>query len=107
MAKFRKKPVIIEAMQFDGTVESARAICAWTNMGIEITCDYVTKDGVTAYDFFVHTLEGIMEAGINYWIICGVKGEFYPCKPDIFEVTYDKVDDAEKETDMKGNEDER
>lgn len=60
MAKFRKKPVIIEAYQ--------------TNKELDIP-----------------TLEGIMHADIGDWIITGVKGEQYPCKPDIFEQTYEPV----------------
>ena len=84
--KFRKKPVIIDAVQFDGTEKSARGICLI--LGI--------PDGVAFYNIVINTmhirtLEGLHEAIKGDWIIKGVKGEFYPCKPDIFEMTYEAV----------------
>lgn len=81
--KFRKKPVVIDAVQinssdYDGMCETI-AWCAGRA---------VDEDGhVIAID----TLEGTMFADPNDWIIRGVQGEFYPCKPDIFEVTYEAV----------------
>lgn len=80
MPKFQKKPVVIEAVQYDGTDECARRI------GLEIT---VTETGI-------QTLEGFMRASPGDWIITGVKGERYPCKPDVFEATYAPVADAPK-----------
>lgn len=80
--KFRKKPVVIEAIQYKGDNKQ------------EIM-DFVGEDcrTNTGYDFLtIVTLEGNHKAEINDWIIKGVKGEFYPCKPDIFEETYDKVE---------------
>lgn len=97
--KFRKKPVIIEAMQFDGWIRTADPICRWANDGAEepwIT--YVTIRGVEAEDMMVHTLEGDMGVSPGDWVIKGVKGEFYPCKPDIFEATYDRVQEPLAET---------
>ena len=64
MAKFRKKPVVIDAYQTDKEIDIA-------------------------------TLEGVMHANIGDWIITGVKGEQYPCKPDVFEKTYEPVVDEE------------
>lgn len=81
MKKFRKKPVVIEAVQFLGD-ENLQEIIEW--MG----------DVITMGDFMrILTLEGEMTAQRSDWIIKGVKGEFYPCKPDIFEVTYEEVDE--------------
>lgn len=89
--KFRKKPVVIEAMQYDGSVKSISKICQWANDGAdEPNIDFVSQNGVTAFDVLVHTLERPMEASPGDWIIKGVKGEFYPCKPDVFEATYTK-----------------
>lgn len=81
---FRKKPVEIEAMQFTGKncISVLRFIgCPdWDNPELHTTDNPI-----------IHTLEGDLVASPGDWIIKGVKGEFYPCKPDIFEATYDKV----------------
>jgi len=80
--KFRKKPVVIEAMQFDGS--NGQKIADF------MQCQFpAIQDG----KLLIGTLEGTMSADIKDWIIKGVKGEFYPCKPDIFEATYEKVDE--------------
>ena len=102
MPKFRKKPVVIEAMLFDGTAESASAICRWANAGDEAaghdepTVSYITRGGdtVNAHDMVIWTLEGDMTASPGDWIIRGVKGEHYPCKPDIFAATYEPAESA-------------
>lgn len=95
MAKFRKRPLVITAMQFDGTIKSARSICKWANADAldDPICAYITHDGdkITAHDFLVDTLEGPLQASVGDWIIRGVAGEFYPCKPDIFAATYEPV----------------
>lgn len=98
MTKFRKKPVIIEAMQFDGTAASASKICQWANdpkCFDDPTVSYIVTDGdsITAEDMIIDTLEGPMRASVGDWIIRGVAGEFYPCKPDIFAKTYDSIND--------------
>lgn len=84
MSKYRKKPVVVEAIQWDGK-----------NL-VEIS--KFMKSRVTAEDFMsgekqllIYTLEGTMRASKNDWIIKGVDGEFYPCKPNIFEKTYEEV----------------
>jgi hypothetical protein len=86
MAKFRKKPVVIEAVQYTGDEESQRAIHRFAPGKVE---------GFFDHDYFlnVYTLEGTMRADPGDWIIKGIQGEFYPCKPDIFEETYDPVDE--------------
>lgn len=80
MAFYRKKPVVIEAIQF-----------TYTN--IDEIEDFVGGDlGKNAQgDTVIATLEGAMICSLDDFIIKGVKGEFYPCKPDIFEKTYEKV----------------
>lgn len=88
--KFRKKPVVIEAMQFDGTVDSANRIREWARKpdGMSAECGRSTH-GAQCLDLRIATLEGTMRADSGDWIIRGVKGEFYPCKPDIFSATYE------------------
>jgi len=88
MGKYRKKPVVIEAVQFkDCTIETACEIAGLTARGVQI-------HGTPEKPFLrIETLEGVMKANLGDWIIKGIKGEFYPCKPDIFEQTYEPVAD--------------
>lgn len=86
MTKYRKKPVVVEAWQL--TEENIEAgIPDW------IDTDQVSIFGGANTFAEIHTLEGTMQASYGDYIIKGVKGEFYPCKPDIFEQTYEEVDD--------------
>lgn len=92
--KFQKKPVVIEAMQL---TESNRAeILQWAKsyapLGTLIGA--VPKSG-HPHQMLVHTLEGTMTANVGDYIIRGVQGEFYPCKPDIFEQTYDEAEEKD------------
>lgn len=80
MARFRKKPVEIEAVQWTG--KNAPDVIAFVG-----TTGRMAPDG----SLFIDTLEGVMHASVDDWIIKGVKGEFYPCKPDIFDATYNAV----------------
>ena len=86
--KFRKKPVVIEAIQFIGSEDSLCEILHFMR-GMSSALVLRSEHG----DIFIPTLEGKMRASKGDWIIKGVKGEFYPCKPDIFEQTYEKVED--------------
>ena len=95
--KFRKKPVVIEAVQWIG--DNLKEIIEFTDGSIEANLK-VLEIGWPAYKqlvalkgFKVYTLEGIMAADVGDWIIKGVKNEFYPRKPDIFEATYEPVED--------------
>ncbi len=85
---FRKKPVEIEARQFETNNEPGD-----NNMNSLVT--WVHSEGGEARhdgtDVYIKTLEGEMKASVGDWIIQGVKGEFYPCKADIFEMTYEPV----------------
>ncbi len=78
--KFRKKPVIIEAVQFnieeDGSMN-------WP--------DGVQREPGDDKPYYIQTLEGPLNVSNRDWIITGIKGEKYPCKPDIFEATYERV----------------
>ena len=77
--KYRKKPVIIEAIQWDD--KNLSKIDKFMGGIVEIKVTTLV----------IHTLEGDMEASIGDYIIKGVNGEFYPCKPDIFAKTYEEV----------------
>lgn len=85
--KYRKKPVVIEAIQWNGNnrVEVAKFI-----KGEELKDNDILL--LPGNNMFIETLEGTIRANVNDWIIKGIKGEFYPCKPDIFEATYDPVE---------------
>ena len=80
--KYRKKPVVIEAIQWNGNNQTE--IADWSRG----TQRYIEFEGTVCR---IQTLEGVMTASKDDYIIKGVKGEFYPCKPDIFEVTYEPV----------------
>lgn len=86
MPFFTKKPVTIEARQYDGRLATAEALIDWIEAYGGRTRYSITPAGRR---FFIDTLEGTHEATPGDWIIKGVKGEFYPCKPDIFALTYD------------------
>lgn len=97
--KFRKKPVVIEAHQWDGVnIDAALDFIGDTNDLPKAPDDPHIHNGIgfTPADgsLFIPTLEGTMTASPQDWIIRGVKGEIYPCKPDIFAATYDKVDET-------------
>jgi hypothetical protein len=82
--RFRKKPVVIEAVQYDGSNHEAIGYFAGQAVSLE------------SGGLFVRTLENRrLEADKGDWIIKGVKGEFYPCKPDIFAATYERVDEPQ------------
>ena len=85
--KFRKKPVVIEAEQF--TDENKNRCFNF------VRCNRypIFIEGKPALK--IETLEGDMIVNLGDWVIKGVKGEFYPCKPDIFEATYEQVFETE------------
>ncbi|GHE84325.1 hypothetical protein GCM10019059_45480 [Camelimonas fluminis] len=83
MATYRKKPVEIEARQL--TPDSHQSISLWV-----ASAGYNVMRAVTG--LVIETLEGDMRADYGDWIIKGVSGEFYPCKPDIFAATYEPVE---------------
>lgn len=93
--KYRKKPVIIDAFQLNtrGLIEEEWFWDA-VNEGIIITHYFGKYQSKDAY-CYIKTLEGTMRANAGDYIIKGVNGEIYPCKPDIFEKTYELADDKE------------
>ena len=93
---FQKKPVQIQAMQWDGTAAGSTPIIDWVLAGdgtATYRCD--GPDGCPgtegAHYLVIRTLEGDMLASQSDWIIRGIQGEHYPCKPDIFAATYEQV----------------
>jgi len=88
--KYKKKPVVIEAIQFDGM--NSLVINEFTKGLASPTDDSLGHSNWSEKKLRIPTLEGLMIANAGDYVIKGVKGEFYPCKPDIFEMTYDKID---------------
>ena len=84
MAKYRKLPVEIEAIQYRWN--NRTDVLNFINKGKKIDISFGLDEFV-----MIETLEGTMKASIDDYIIKGIKGEYYPCKPDIFEATYEKV----------------
>lgn len=103
MAKYRKKPVVIDAIQFKvikeipclhGVAKEHNSMDIAKFMNVPFlkvpTTPNGTPEGRTYIE--IETLEGTMQADLGDWIIRGIKGEIYPCKPDIFEQTYEAVE---------------
>jgi hypothetical protein len=84
MKKYRKKPIVIDAVRFDPSGSNRNTIARLPNVAAE-------PDGTLS----IHTLEGVMTAYPGDWIIRGIKGEVYPCKADIFEATYESANPPE------------
>lgn len=82
--KYRKKPVVIEAVQWQGThtMDAVQELAQ--------SCDRAVL--LRGWQLIIPTLEGDMMANLGDWVIRGVAGELYPCKPDIFEATYEPVE---------------
>jgi hypothetical protein len=88
MAKYRKKPVVVEAIQWDGT--TANQIFKFVGDSLLVTeCGAPCKTNFDRYKFKIRTLEGDMEVSQFDYIIKGVNGEFYPCKNDVFLKSYE------------------
>jgi hypothetical protein len=81
--KFKKKPIAIEARQF--LISTASEVSEWANM-------YVTSPNEMSECWWIPTLEGDMKVLPGDWVIQGVKGEFYACRSDIFELTYESAE---------------
>ena len=96
MPRFRKKPVVVEAWRVADIVRAAAHDRADLPTPIAVAC----ASGGWVFDAVVDgrpgvrvpTLEGSLFAAADDWIVRGVQGEFYPCKPDVFELTYERVD---------------
>ena len=84
--KYVKKPVVVEAIQY--TKENISSVLKWfeqNNSSREIKYNHDDNN------YYIVTLEGDMKLSVGDYIIKGIKGEFYPCKPDIFKATYEEV----------------
>lgn len=91
MPKYRKKPVVIEAIQFNN-LDDYLEICNWIDDSKSTLSAAETVEFRTPI-MLVNTLEGTMAANPGDYIIKGVNNEFYPCKPDIFEKTYEALEE--------------
>jgi len=88
--KFRKKSIVIEAIKCLDVLKKADR--AWMKLPSWLRQSYERGEIVFGDTrVYINTLEGKMIAEKDDWIICGIKGELYPCKPDIFEATYEPV----------------
>ena len=94
--KYKKKPVVIEAIQWNG--KNTKQVLEFMGQKVDLS-NPIAQDRFYDYELSlkngwkITTLEGGHIASINDFIIKGIKGEFYPCKPDIFELTYEKVEE--------------
>lgn len=89
--KYRKKPIVVEAFQYDGDFIDRNGnpyVPVWAIYAEEMNVLYFTDDG----ELYVKTLEGNMHVSVGDYIIRGIFGELYACKPDVFYETYEKVD---------------
>lgn len=97
--RYRKKPVVIDATQWDGTADAATTIIDWI-LGNGGTATYECadpdrcglNDGDSPHRIRIQTLEGPITASVGDWIVKGVREEFYPVKPKIFADTYEPVE---------------
>ena len=87
MAKYRKKPAVIEAMPYYPSGPMYDLVRNFAGIEENEESPFERQGDV----LLIHTREGVMMAQAGDWIIKGIKGEFYPCKPDIFEATYEPV----------------
>ena len=102
--KYRKKPVVIEAMQWDGKNHRGMWDFLTGKTNEAMTCEentFVIDHDRGPGGLVIKTLEGCLFASIGDYIIKGVRGEFYPCKPDVFEQTYIEEPEAELDSQTK------
>jgi hypothetical protein len=96
MAKYRKKPIIIDAIQWTGA-NAPEVFAAFPDVATISALISRHAKHALVYDgvvLSIVTLEGTMVASVGDWIIKGVSGELYPCKPDIFDLTYEAIEEA-------------
>ena len=87
--KYRKRPVVVEAFQFtDDEIETLIGLQEFMDRDVRVS--YKNPENPVLK---IETLEGVMDASIGDYIIKGVRGEFYPCKPDIFKATYEEAEE--------------
>ena len=82
--RYKKRPIVIDALKWEGGVDD---MFDWADsLSSETLMSFGKIEGL-----FIETLEGRMSVSLGDFVICGLNGEFYPCKPDIFEMTYEEV----------------
>lgn len=86
MPKYRKKPVVVDAFQWFPEMGEGNGVV------LENWSPHIDGKPMGPAEYFCRTLEGPLHVSPGDWIIKGVKGEFYPCKPDVFEQTYEPVE---------------
>ena len=95
MSKYKKKPVIIEAFQYDGDLIDAKGsyyVPDWAVKAYQDGTMFFAKSTESPSELFIKTLEGYHHVSVGDYVIKGIQGELYPCKPDIFEQTYEKAE---------------
>jgi len=91
MGMFRKKPVVTEALKWDGTMDSMETIKAhWPKLETLALTSHPKHR--TVQEWSIRTLEGRCRVDVGDWVLLGVAGEYYPCKPGIFEAIYEVAD---------------
>lgn len=95
MGFYRKKPVEVEAHKFDGSSTSAGQIVKWMETGVWKDSEIHTRDCGRTVE--IKTPEGVVIASAGDYVIKGVAGEFYPCKPHIFHETYEPLEETDRE----------
>ncbi len=98
MGFYRKKPIVIEAFRYDGDLQASNGEYYVPSWAVDAYKERVlffdsVELGDPPCDLFIKTLEGNMLAKVGDYIIKGVNGELYPCKPDIFDKTYEEVEE--------------
>lgn len=88
MKKYRKRPLVIEAARWDG--EKLDGVLPRKVLGDEYYYGCCHEDGML-FDLMVKTLEGVMTCEVGDWLIRGIKGEYYPCKDEVFQLTYEEA----------------
>jgi hypothetical protein len=91
MRLYTKKPVTVEAKKFDGSYDSGVDIVRWIKANSWLQVQLKVDHDNEVFYVVIPTLEGDMRANEGDYIIRGIKGEFYPCKPDVFEASYEPV----------------
>lgn len=89
--KYRKKPVVVEAMQL--THQNIYIVASWVNENGNFAKVGILRMPGAVPELHIKTLEGMMYCDFGSWVIKGVQGEFYPCKDSIFQATYEEVSD--------------
>ncbi|TLQ07570.1 hypothetical protein FEZ48_06200 [Marinilactibacillus psychrotolerans] len=93
----RKKPVEVDVFKFDGDFKYSNGeyyVPSWAVHALNVSKEEMTEEEWMFFEsgeLYIYTLEGIMRVSVGDYIIKGVNGEFYPCKPDIFEKTYEII----------------